>query len=267
MASTAERTTRPQVASNADPLAITRVTKSCVLLEFGDEAVLTDPWFTERWFMHRGEPLGLRVSELPPLAAIIASHHFTDHWDMPAFAEYPHKDTTRVYVCGEKMAAEARDAGFTHVEHLLWGTSARISENLHLEAVPGFRMMGFQTNNYVINGHGLRVFFGGEARDLEPLSDYARSHAPVDVVLVPVNGLHPIGAKKMVMGPDEAIAAAQVLGAKTLVPIHDALGADPVWFFLRKAGSTEDTVALARVMSGAPHVQALDPGVRWLFEG
>jgi L-ascorbate metabolism protein UlaG (beta-lactamase superfamily) len=60
-------------------IAVTRVVNSCVLLELDGHAVLTDPWFTERWFLRRGEPLGLRVAELPPLAAIVVTNPATNH--------------------------------------------------------------------------------------------------------------------------------------------------------------------------------------------
>ena len=249
----------------SEKLAITRITKSCVLLEFGEEAVLTDPWFTERWHLHRSEPLGMTVEEFPALSAIVASHFFIDHWDMPAFSAYPHKDTTPVYVSTEKMARQARDVGFARVAQLDWGDTLQMSDGLELEVVRARRMLGIQTNNYVISGGGARVFFGGEARDLEPLQEYRRAHPPVDVILVPVNGLGPLLGPKIVMASREAIEATRILGGNTLVPIHDALGRDPWLAVLRRRGSTEETVRLAAAMADAPKVRALSPGERWVW--
>ncbi len=67
-------------------LALTRVANACVLLELDGHAVLTDPWFTERWYLRRGEPLGLPVASLPPLAAIVVSNAAVNHWDLRALA-------------------------------------------------------------------------------------------------------------------------------------------------------------------------------------
>jgi len=37
------------------------------------DLTVTDPWFTERWYLRRGEPLGVPVADLPPLTAIESS--------------------------------------------------------------------------------------------------------------------------------------------------------------------------------------------------
>jgi L-ascorbate metabolism protein UlaG (beta-lactamase superfamily) len=43
-------------------LSITRVVNACVLLELGEAAVLTDPYFQAHWFMRMHEPVGLEVA-------------------------------------------------------------------------------------------------------------------------------------------------------------------------------------------------------------
>src|SRR5262245_17844292 len=52
-------------------VAVTRIVNSCVLIEIGGYAVLGDPWFRDRWYLRFGEQPGMRISELPKLAAII----------------------------------------------------------------------------------------------------------------------------------------------------------------------------------------------------
>jgi L-ascorbate metabolism protein UlaG (beta-lactamase superfamily) len=59
---------------------ITRVVHACVLLELGEDAVLTDPYFEQRWFMRLKEPIGMSVAELPRLTAILGGHGVFDHW-------------------------------------------------------------------------------------------------------------------------------------------------------------------------------------------
>jgi L-ascorbate metabolism protein UlaG (beta-lactamase superfamily) len=70
----------------AAPLAVTRIAHASVLLDFDGVRVLTDPWFTEKWHYHQGEPLGLRLEELPRLDLIVASHAHYDHFDIRALA-------------------------------------------------------------------------------------------------------------------------------------------------------------------------------------
>ena len=59
------------------PLSITRIVNACALITIGDEAVLTDPYFEERWFIRMREPIGMTAAELPKLAAIITESAFT----------------------------------------------------------------------------------------------------------------------------------------------------------------------------------------------
>lgn len=73
-------------------ITITRVTHSCVFLDFDGGRVLTDPWFSEKPGYRRGELLAFTPETLPaPLTAVVASHDHYDHFDVEAFAAYPDK--------------------------------------------------------------------------------------------------------------------------------------------------------------------------------
>jgi L-ascorbate metabolism protein UlaG (beta-lactamase superfamily) len=253
-----------EVTKTSD-LAITRIANSCALVEFGGEAVLTDPWFTEYWHMHRGEPLGMTVAELPSLKAIIASHYFINHWDMRAMKQYKFRDETKVFTCTDKMARQAGEAGFLSAEHVSWGEQRSISDQLTLEVVPAHASGRARLNNYVVTSPALRLFFGGEARDLEPLRKYASEHPPVDIVMAPVNGVRVRGGPVLVMGPDELLEAARILGAHTVVPVHDAKGRDPVWSYIQRQGTMEDARRKAAALPEPPSVVCLSPGERWQF--
>ncbi len=247
--------------SNRSPLAITRVANSCVLLEIGGYAVLTDPFFTERWHLHAGEPFGLTVRDLPPLAAIVASHSYPNHWDLRALRRYPHKTTTPVYVSSARMARQARAIGFSQAEFLAWGQLRRPVPGLSIEAAPAGRTLWFRHNAYVISGGGLSVFFGGEIRHPELLRRY---HA--DVALLPVNGLRAIVGPPIVMGPEQAVDGTNALGARVLVPVHDAHGEDDLLApVIRRHGSGADAATLTRAVASAPEVVNLPTGRRWTY--
>ncbi len=110
------------------------------------------------------------------------------------------------------------------------------------------------------------VFFGGEARDLEPLRAYRGTHDAVDVAMLPVNGLHvPVTEPQIVMDSDEALEGARILGARTFIPIHDASGHDLVWGFLRRGGSAEEAVRASTAEGG--DVVCLPTGVAWNLAG
>src|SRR6266700_4882000 len=66
-------------------LTVTRVTHSCVLLDFAGIKILTDPWFSERPGYLRGEPLAYTPESLPHLDGVLVSH---GHYD-PLSADRP----------------------------------------------------------------------------------------------------------------------------------------------------------------------------------
>jgi L-ascorbate metabolism protein UlaG (beta-lactamase superfamily) len=105
------------------------------------------------------------------------------------------------------------------------------------------------------------VFIGTEARDLEPLREYRTKYPRVDVVLAPIDGSSFLG-RKLVMAPADAVAAARLLGAKVLVPIHYANRSIPL--LLQTPGRFDD---LLRHAASAPDLDIvrLEPGQRWEF--
>ncbi|MBP2706371.1 MBL fold metallo-hydrolase [Microbispora sp. RL4-1S] len=226
-------------------IAVTRVVNSCVLLELDGHAVLTDPWFTERWFLRRGEPLGLRVADLPPLAAVVVTNLAANHSDLRALRALAGPDSPPVYVPTSRMARRAAALGFRHAERLRWGQEREVAPGLSMRVVPAGRTLVWPNNAYVFTTPGCRVFFGGEIAEVTPLKRYRAGHRPVDLALLPVNGLRPLLGPRLVMGPAQAVAGASVLGAKALVPVHDAHGRDPLSVLFRIAGTASDAVALA----------------------
>ncbi|MCG5219473.1 MBL fold metallo-hydrolase [Streptosporangium soli] len=241
-------------------IAVTRVVNSCVLLELGGHTVLTDPWFTERWWLRRGEPLGLGVSELPPLTAIVVTNRATNHWDLRALRPLPRKDSTPLYVPTAGMARRARARGFRRAEEVRWGQTREITPGLTMHVVPSGRTLVWPNNAYAFSTPDARVFFGGEAGEVEPLERYRAEHPPVDLTLLPVNGLQPRFGPRLVMDPARAVAGASALGAGVLVPVHDAHGRDPLSRLFRTNGTAADVIALA---GPDLHVADLPTGKRW----
>ena len=227
--------------------------------------MLTDPYFTERWHLHRGEPLGMTIGELPRLSAIVVGHSFPNHWDTRAVSQFARKTETPMFVPTERVAKSARELGFERVTLAAWGERHALTDRLQLEVVEAHRAPGGHVNNYVLVTDTASVFFGGEARDLDPLRAYAGTHDAVDVAMLPVNGLHvPVTGPQIVMNSDESLEGARILGARTFIPVHDAYGRDPLWAFLRRGGSAEDAVRAAT--ADDPDVVNLPTGVAWSVE-
>ena len=245
-------------------LAVTRIVNSCVLLEMRGRAVLTDPWFTERWHLHRGEGLGRSVADLPRLTAIVGSHLVPNHWDIRALAgDDGQRLSVPVITSHHRMTRQAHSAGFTAVYQLAPGDHVDLDGDVRVEALAAGAPFDLKNNSYVLSVPGLRVFFGGEARDLAPIRRHADAAPPVDVALLPVNGLHVLFGPDLVMDAANAVEAARLLGARALVPIHDAHARDFPYAFVRRSSTGNDARAVAVTAAPALDVVLLHTGVRW----
>ncbi|TCS13693.1 MBL fold metallo-hydrolase [Caulobacter sp. BK020] len=131
-------------------------------------------------------------------------------------------------------------------------------------AVPAVDGYGDPQASWVISGGGRRILHAGDTLWHGAWWQIGRQFGPFDAVFLPINGARfawrePAAEVSSVMTPDQAVAAAKILGAKTLVPIHYGVhGAD---------GYEELSDALQRTRTeGARRgvaVQALKPG-EWL---
>src|SRR5688572_6792924 len=128
-------------------LAITRIVNSTTLIEFGGLRILTDPWFTERWHVHRGEPLGMTAADLPTLDAVLGSNPFVNHWDRRGLRQIADKSAL-VVTPNRRMARIAAAAGFRR--HVVLGAGeSTVLGDLTIEAFSGGGP-GPRTNVYVL---------------------------------------------------------------------------------------------------------------------
>lgn len=249
----------------ASAISVIRVANACTLIDIGGHTVLTDPWFTERWYLRRGEPLGMRIEDVPPVDAIVATSFAANHWDLRALRRYRYKATTPVLTATDRMAGQARALGYPLAKRLPWGSVWGHDTGLQIEAAPAGRLLRWRHNAYVISAGGSRVYFGGEIRDVRLLRDYRAVRPAVDVALLPTNGLAPVLGPALVMGHREAVDGATVLGARALVAVHDAHAADLMSLVFRRHGSATEAERLATTEAPDLDVVVLPPGERWSF--
>src|SRR5215472_3662852 len=240
-------------------LTITRVTHSCVLLDFGGQQLLTDPWFSERRGYYRGEPLAFTPGGLPELAGVLVSHGHYDHFDMAAFAAYP--DRAVPFGVKRGLAAQVRQAGFPNVTEVDPWEQASLG-GLRVTAAPAQHSV--PEVSFVVEGQGQSVFFGGDTLRIAELDEVARRHPRIDLALLPVNGLaiRPAFNRQVVMTAEQAAELAGVLRARVAVPIHYRYTAGPIRDrLLLKYNGTPERFADA-LAATEPTVQAkiLEPG-------
>jgi L-ascorbate metabolism protein UlaG (beta-lactamase superfamily) len=238
---------------------VTRVTHACVLLDFGGQVVLTDPWFTEKRGYYRGEPLAFTPATLPKLAAVLASHDHYDHYDLAAPAAYPDKAVP--FVVKRGMGDKARRAGFTRVTELEPWQHATAGE-VRITAAPARH--GVPEITFVIQGADTTVYFGADTLRIPELDEVPRRFPAIDLALLPINGLRirPALNRQVVMTAEQAAEYCAVLKPKTAVPIHYAFTGGPLRdrLFLKYDGTPERFQRAAAAHAPATTIRVLPPG-------
>ena len=260
--------TRPVPIPEADParppvptaeVVLTRIAHASVLLDFGGGRILTDPWFSERWGYHHGEPYGIQLEDLPRLDGVLVSHDHYDHFDLQSFRHYPDKGVPMLLKRG--LAAKARAAGFHNVRELdAWETTTL--GPLTITAAPGKHKVPEIT--FVLEGLGLCVYFGADTLLIPELREVARRFPRIDLALLPVNGLtlRPLLNRQVVMNAREAAELCALVKPRVAVPIHYAFTGGPIQdrLVLKYTGTAEEFAREAAQRAPGTQVRILAAG-------
>src|SRR5215831_1594250 len=198
-------------------LTIIRIAHASVLVDVGGQALLTDPWYSERPGYYHNEPYGIALSDLPPLAGVVVSHDHYDHNDMASLAAYPNKQTP--FAVKRGTAKKTRQAGFGAVHELDPWESTTLGA-FTVTAAPAQHSV--PENTYLLQAGGFTVFFGADTLLIPQLGEIPQRFPQIDVALLPINGLmiRPLLNRKIVMNPDDAADLAALLQPALVVPIH-----------------------------------------------
>ena len=213
---------------------LTRVTHSCALLDFDGQALLTDPWFSEKPGYYRGEPLAFTRH---PAEAVGGRRQPRPRRSLRPRRLLRLPDKTVPFIVKRGMGDKARRAGFTNV------TEAEPWDEV---TVGGLRMMAAPAR------HGVPITSCSRARARPsssaptpygfPAGRVPRRFGDIDLAPLPINGLRirPFN-RQVVMSAEEAGEYCAVLRPKVAVPIHFAFTAGPVRdrLFLKYDGTPE----------------------------
>ena len=207
-------------------LTVTRLTLACVLIQWGNAAILTDPWFSQKPLYHHGESLPFGVADLPDLTAALSSMDHYDHCDIASFAAYRDRGVPFLAIKGSKQGQVARAAGFSDMREVEGWTSATIgSAMFHVVPANDFATGSFRYEQaYVIEAAGRRVLFCAHHLRDKPLARVKERFAGFDLALLGINGLRikPLLGRKMSMDPADAARVCVELALRVAVPVHYA---------------------------------------------
>jgi L-ascorbate metabolism protein UlaG (beta-lactamase superfamily) len=211
-------------------LAVLWIGHATALVQMDDKVILTDPVFASsvgQLSKRLVEP-GLDPKNLPPVDAVLISHMHVDHLSLGSLDTIESK--IRMMLMPPGGVTYLTDFGFPVIELRPWQGWEK--DGLRVTAVPvdhaGWRYgldyawMKHAFTGYVVEYHGMKVYFGGDtAYDQKLFVETAQRFPGIDLALLPIGPIEPHDfMRHLHMDPREAVQAFFDLGAKRMVPIH-----------------------------------------------
>jgi L-ascorbate metabolism protein UlaG (beta-lactamase superfamily) len=153
---------------------------------------------------------------------VAITHRHPDHFD-PAAARKA-LGTTGSVVCSPDVAPAVAASGFKVRSAPLY-EPILLGDSFTATAVPAVDGYGDAQVSWVVSGGGRRIIHCGDTLWHGSWWHIGRQFGPFDAAFLPINGARfgwrkPVSDVPAVMTPEQAVAAAVVLGARLLVPIH-----------------------------------------------
>ena len=236
-------------------VTVERLTWAGIKLVHEDTTVLIDAVGTDLWDGNAPGGLVPVSSETGRTYALI-THAHNDHFDFNTLQTVLGE---RGYVIAhESEAGYIASRGLRVVAAKLWTPVAR--GGFLFTAVPAVDGMGDGQVSWVITVDARRFFHGGDTLWHGGWSLVGQQFGPFELAFLPINAARilrdPMPESAISMNPTQAIDAALLLGAETLVPIHFGLD-DPPYYV-----ETPDALARLRREATARKLalQVMQPG-------
>jgi N-acyl-phosphatidylethanolamine-hydrolysing phospholipase D len=211
-------------------LSVLWIGHATMLIQMDDKWILTDPFLvgTMGLIQRRASPVGLGADRLPAIDAVLISHMHPDHLSLGSLERIEHR-VRRLFV-PQGGLVYLTDFAFDARELRSWGSFEE--QGLRITAVPvdhdGGRYgidsawMTKSFTGYVVEYHGLSVFFGGDtAYDRNDFQRTRELFPHLDLALLPIAPIRPRRHMRTLhMDPAEALDALRDLGARTMIPMH-----------------------------------------------
>jgi L-ascorbate metabolism protein UlaG (beta-lactamase superfamily) len=207
-----------QIAA-ADDLHIERLTWAGIKLVAGDTTVFVDAIGTDLWDGHPPGGLVALEADTSRRYALI-THAHNDHFDATSLKAV--LGDNGYVICHESVATYVASRGLRVIPAKTWEPLRR--GGFVFTAVPAEDGFGAEQVSWIVSRGDRKFLHAGDTLWHGKWSLIGQQFGPFDAVFLPINaarvGPDPKPETPGVMGPEQAVDAAILLGAMRIVPIH-----------------------------------------------
>jgi L-ascorbate metabolism protein UlaG (beta-lactamase superfamily) len=208
----------------AKPWKIQRLSWAGIRIEGNASSLFIDPWISAEALDGSWKRPIIKPEASSARRAVLVTHLHNDHFDPPAVKAIVGDNGS--VICVDTMATPVASRGFRvravpQFQPEAWADFVV----LPLPAVDGF---GDSQVSWMVIAGERRIIHCGDTLWHSHFDLYGRAYGPFDYAFLPVNGAvvdpqPPRTGIARTLTPRHAVAAAQLLRARTLVPIHYGL--------------------------------------------
>lgn len=214
-------------------LRITWLGHSTTLIEIDGVRILTDPIWSEHsspsyWVgPTRFHPPPVAIRDLPHLDAVIISHEHFDHLDMATVRSLARNGVVFHVPLGVGSHLRSWDVPPAQIHEHDWWDGDEVARGVRVISTPSRHFNGrgvpgrtgtFWTSWSVV-GPRHRVFFSGDTGFTEAFRDIGQRFGPFDVAMFEIGQYDRLWGE-IHLGPEGALEAHRLLGARVFLPIH-----------------------------------------------
>jgi L-ascorbate metabolism protein UlaG (beta-lactamase superfamily) len=264
---------KPQLARNGE-LAVTFIGHSSFFVQIGGKNIIIDPNFA-RWLfvLKRLRHPGLRISDLPPIDAVLVTHAHFDHLHRPslrAIARATRQKDGRapVIIVPKNVRDLVFDLGFEKVVELDWWEQAKLG-GLNITHVPAnhwgarvIRDMHRGFGGFVLSSGEHSLYHSGDTAYFDGFHEIGKRLNP-EIALLPIGAYNPPSFRAVHTSPEDAVQAFRDLGARWMIPMHYGtfkLSHEPMDEPVQRLQQDAERHGIA------DHVLVLEEGVTQLFD-
>lgn len=194
-----------------------------ILVQVHDKTFAIDPLYHFPAKFGRSHEPFVPLNEFGDVDAVFITHHHGDHFDPEAIAEF-YGDEIPVYMPSDSLKF-VNGTRLKNVNGVNVGQSVALG-SCSVTASHAVDGVGDPQVSWIIAGAGKKMIHCGDTLWHGYWWSIAREYGPFDAACLPVNGAvvefpgqKPSG-EPITLTPEQAVAAANVLEAKVLLPIH-----------------------------------------------